>query len=366
MPHDATCWTLSYRYRRSLPLSSHSMLRHALLATSISLRPVPRFAMATAAPAPLWPVLDAAAAARLDAELMASPGFSLDQLMELAGLSVACALAEVYPPSTHPRVLIVAGPGNNGGDGLVAARHLVHFGYSPRVVLPRRRAGDAGVANLLAQLEMLGVVVLPDMPVAEAILKVGGADSADVALDAIFGFSFSGPPREPLAGALRTLAAVSEQQQEHRESNGKLDPGNCSSINSATAGAAGTVLITAASAVAPICRSKAGGIPVVSVDVPSGWAVDGGDTEEATTLRLLPSMLVSLTGEPWEVPTSFPACLIAPRPPLQLPSPARSPSAGRTTTLVAAFCPPPWPRGTGWRIFRAFLAPHSACGCWDD
>lgn len=56
-------------------------------------------------------------------------GFSIDQLMELAGLSVASAILAEYPPSQYSRVLIVAGPGNNGGDGLVAARHLYHFGY---------------------------------------------------------------------------------------------------------------------------------------------------------------------------------------------------------------------------------------------
>lgn len=36
------------------------------------------------------------------------------QLMELAGLSVACATEAVYPPSSHARALVVAGPGNNG------------------------------------------------------------------------------------------------------------------------------------------------------------------------------------------------------------------------------------------------------------
>lgn len=56
-------------------------------------------------------------------------GFSIDQLMELAGLSVASSILAEYPPSKSPRILIVAGPGNNGGDGLVAARHLYHFGY---------------------------------------------------------------------------------------------------------------------------------------------------------------------------------------------------------------------------------------------
>jgi NAD(P)H-hydrate epimerase len=67
----------------------------------------------------------------IDEELMGSQlGFSLDQLMELAGLSVASAVSSEYGKC---RVLVVAGPGNNGGDGLVAARHLTHFGYDVKV-----------------------------------------------------------------------------------------------------------------------------------------------------------------------------------------------------------------------------------------
>lgn len=66
-------------------------------------------------------------AQRFDEQLMSSRfGFSIDQLMELAGLSVACAVGKAFPstqlgPSTDDsgsssckRVLVVAGPGNNG------------------------------------------------------------------------------------------------------------------------------------------------------------------------------------------------------------------------------------------------------------
>ena len=73
-------------------------------------------------------------AAKIDEELMGPLGFSVDQLMELAGLSVACSVYAEYPPSSHKRILVIAGPGNNGGDGLVAARHLYHFGYSVEVL----------------------------------------------------------------------------------------------------------------------------------------------------------------------------------------------------------------------------------------
>ena len=53
-------------------------------------------------------------AQQVDVDLMSTPGFSVDQLMELAGLSVAAAVMKAYPPTTHRRVLAVVGPGNNG------------------------------------------------------------------------------------------------------------------------------------------------------------------------------------------------------------------------------------------------------------
>lgn len=65
-------------------------------------------------------------AQRLDEQLMSRRfGFSIDQLMELAGLSVACAVGKAFPSDqltvgasadvqSVRRVLVVAGPGNNG------------------------------------------------------------------------------------------------------------------------------------------------------------------------------------------------------------------------------------------------------------
>ena len=70
---------------------------------------------------------------KIDQELFNEYQFSVDQLMELAGLSCATAITRAYPVaslgsgSPDPTVLICCGPGNNGGDGLVCARHLKFF-----------------------------------------------------------------------------------------------------------------------------------------------------------------------------------------------------------------------------------------------
>ena len=56
------------------------------------------------------------------------------------GLAVATSVSKSYP--TRGPVLVVCGPGNNGADGLVAARHLVQFGYQPSIVYPKQPTKD--------------------------------------------------------------------------------------------------------------------------------------------------------------------------------------------------------------------------------
>lgn len=85
--------------------------------------------------------ISAETAAALDDELMSHPpegcGYTLPQLMELAGLACAQALFESYPPDVYPSALVACGPGNQGGDGLVAARHLKLWGYDVAVWYPK-------------------------------------------------------------------------------------------------------------------------------------------------------------------------------------------------------------------------------------
>lgn len=51
---------------------------------------------------------------------------------------ILLVLWQVFKSSEYNRVLAICGPGNNGGDGLVAARHLYHFGYKPSICYPKR------------------------------------------------------------------------------------------------------------------------------------------------------------------------------------------------------------------------------------
>eukprot|EP00898_Chlorokybus_atmophyticus_P004946 jgi/Chlat1/5452/Chrsp36S05420 len=185
--------------------------------------------------------LTAAAAAAIDERLMGSLGFSLDQLMELAGLSVASAVSEVYSSATHRSILIICGPGNNGGDGLVAARHLYHFGYTVEVCYPKRT--DKPTYNgLVVQCESLGVPFISPDTLSNKLTEY------DIVVDAIFGFSFSGTcsPRPPFDHILNLL----------KPSKGTKLPA------------------------------------LVSVDIPSGWHVEEGDVDG---MGLRPNMLVSLT-----------------------------------------------------------------------
>lgn len=49
---------------------------------------------------------------------------------------------KLQPLSKGKRILVACGPGNNGGDGLVAARHLFHYGYQPTIYYPKQSKNE--------------------------------------------------------------------------------------------------------------------------------------------------------------------------------------------------------------------------------
>src|SRR3989337_3855343 len=84
----------------------------------------------------------------LDRRAEAEYGISSLILMENAGAGAVRAMEQHFPRLYRSRVVVVCGKGNNGGDGLVVARHLVNGGASVPVLLLAKNGegqGDAAV-----------------------------------------------------------------------------------------------------------------------------------------------------------------------------------------------------------------------------
>ncbi|MEI2387992.1 NAD(P)H-hydrate dehydratase [Breoghania sp. JC706] len=131
-------------------------------------------------------------------------------LMEAAGRGVADAVAARQPLGR--RIVVLAGPGNNGGDGFVAARILRRRGYPVTVALladPARLKGDARLA-FDAMVPEGGGGVRPEIVTAAPELP----DRADVVIDALFGAGLD-RPLEGTAGAL--VEAVNARRADNPE-----------------------------------------------------------------------------------------------------------------------------------------------------
>lgn len=194
-------------------------------------------------------VVSSKLAAEIDQELMGPQvGFTLQQLMELAGFSVAQAVSREFPLSSklndNKHVFVIAGPGNNGGDGLVCARHLKLFGYNPIVFYPKRSERTEFYKQLVHQLNFFKVPVLGQDDDETRWLSYLEPEKTLCIVDAIFGFSFKPPMREPFQSIMSQLKKIEND------------------------------------------------IPIISVDVPTGWDVDEGPISEQC---IVPKVLVSLT-----------------------------------------------------------------------
>ena len=154
--------------------------------------------------------------------------------MELAGVACAEAFMRTYPDPSTP-IYVFVGPGNNGGDGLVAARHLALRSYPVTIVLPKEPK-QAYFASLVSQAASHGCQIVTSKAPTPTEL-----DANAIIIDALFGFSFSGPPRPPYDEIIELFSKAAN--------------------------------------------------PVFSIDVPSGWPLDSAPPEGSW----LPETVISLT-----------------------------------------------------------------------
>jgi len=105
-------------------------------------------------------ILTAEQMKRIDQRAETDHGIPADHLMDNAGREVALALARRHGDLAARRILILCGKGNNGGDGLTAARHLLGMGVRARVALLCRASELSGpAAGACEKARSSGVVV---------------------------------------------------------------------------------------------------------------------------------------------------------------------------------------------------------------
>jgi ADP-dependent NAD(P)H-hydrate dehydratase / NAD(P)H-hydrate epimerase len=135
-------------------------------------------------------------------------------LMEQAGSAVAVAARALLNSTDRPssgRVLVLAGPGNNGGDAFVAARRLADQGTAGVVVLlsADRRPGTT---DALANWDALGGIDAVERIQAanghDVLLLLNGIERAALVIDGLLGTGVRGRLREPISQAVDVAIAA--------------------------------------------------------------------------------------------------------------------------------------------------------------
>ncbi|MGI6679312.1 MAG: NAD(P)H-hydrate dehydratase [Dehalobacterium sp.] len=122
-------------------------------------------------------------------------------LMENAGLAVMSVIREQFPESLlRGRILVFAGKGNNGGDGLVIARHLANAGCEVKIFLlckPEELNGDALINwNVIRKMNLPYQIIITDRDL--NLVKVG-LMYTELIIDGIFGTGFKGQAQGTIA-----------------------------------------------------------------------------------------------------------------------------------------------------------------------
>ena len=153
----------------------------------------------------LIPYINAETSANVDKELMGAYNYSIDQLMEIAGLTVAKVVNQEFIKSTkNCKILTLCGPGNNGGDGLVASRYLKEFGNEVDILYPKKNTKNALYTRLITQCENYEIKISEKIyDNKEEYEKI--FENYDFIVDALFGFSFKGEIRQPFKTIIEAM-----------------------------------------------------------------------------------------------------------------------------------------------------------------
>ena len=151
------------------------------------------------------PVVNTAEMREVDRLMIEKYGIQLLQMMENAGRNLAELSKRLLEGSVHGKhILVAAGKGNNGGGGLVAARHLYNWGACVTVLL--RTDVLSGVPEI--QWSILKRLPL-EKKIAEDALTSLSDDHNDLILDSMIGYSLTGNPRGWTAKMIERINSLS-------------------------------------------------------------------------------------------------------------------------------------------------------------
>lgn len=127
-------------------------------------------------------------------------------LMENAGLQIFRSIIMRFSEILKESVVIIAGKGNNGGDGLVVARHLFNQGCNPHVLLlanKKELRGDAGLNLRIAEKTGIRITEVPSLEKWRTKRKT--LAQATIIVDAIFGTGLTKPAEGMYASVIEDV-----------------------------------------------------------------------------------------------------------------------------------------------------------------
>ncbi|XP_061457276.1 yjeF N-terminal domain-containing protein 3 [Rhineura floridana] len=193
--------------------------------------------------------LSRAEAVAIEKELLEEFRFGHQQLIEIWGHACAVAVAKVFPlrslPKKQPTVLVVCGWDQNGAIGLACARHLHVFGYEPTIFYPKKSSNPL-YRDFTTQCERMDIPFLSYLPTEVQLIS----DAYNLVVDALLGVEAT--PGEVAELSCPILATLKQIR-----------------------------------------------VPLISLDIPSGWDVEAGGSN-----GISPDVLVSLAA-PKQCATRF-------------------------------------------------------------
>jgi len=198
-------------------------------------------------------------------------GLPSSVLMENAGKAVAEEVKKILGTIKKQRILVLIGPGNNGGDGLVAARHLHDWGAKVSLCLFSQRPSDDPNLKLVQERGMTCIEVAQGE-------NLDGLDelltSANAVIDALFGTGRSRPLRGVFPQALARVSRAKKRQPGLRiialdlpsglnADSGAVDPACLYADNTITLGFPKPGLFN------PLGAERAGKITVADIGIPA-------------------------------------------------------------------------------------------------